>query len=237
MIVVVNKSKLVSTAEAKIMTRACAAQLRQDASPIWNKPPLPVVFSSTEADAPPRAWVIALLNDADQADDLGWHTEDQGEVIYGRVFARPVLESGGTVLAGQNSVASVLSHEVLETFVDPTVNLWADRGDGVAIALEVADPVESDSYLIDVDGTEVNVSNFVTPYWFDPQAKPKRRFDFMRTTKGPFKMSPGGYVVEMREGKVSQRFGAQYPEWRRAMKAIDVARTARRIAEPAVTLV
>src|SRR5215469_10773978 len=130
MINVVNKSTVVTDDDVKVMVRAVAHQLRDDAA---------------------------------QQDALGWHTENQGEVIFGRVFARPVLSNGGDALTKPLSVATVLSHEVLETFCDPYCNLWADNGSGTAYALEVADPVESDSYPVAVPGRgEVTVSNFVT---------------------------------------------------------------------------
>lgn len=230
MITVVNKSTLVSDDDVKTMTRACAAQLRLHAAPLWGRRVIPVVYSSTEADAPPGAWVIAILDDPDQADALGWHTESQGELIFGRVFARPVLDNGGDALTRPLSVASVLSHEVLETYVDPNVNLWADRGDGVAVALEVADPVESDSYPIAIGARQVTVSNFVAPRWFDPQSNAGDRFDYLGSANRAFMMTAGGYIVVLQEGKISQQFGERYPAWRREMKGIDVARTARRVS-------
>jgi hypothetical protein len=61
------------------------------------------------------------------------------------------------------SIASVVSHEVLETLADWGANRWADDGTGILWALEVGDPVESDSYAQDTHGTPVTVSDFVTP--------------------------------------------------------------------------
>lgn len=129
-VVVVNKSTKVTEAQVKAMTRACATQLRYHASPAWGLHTVPVTYAANETLAPPGSWVLAVLDDSDQADALGWHTEDQGDLVYGRVFASPVLDNGGDVLTKPLSVASVLSHEVLETFVDPHVNLWADDGKG-----------------------------------------------------------------------------------------------------------
>ena len=229
MIVVVNKSKLVSNEDVLTMARACYQQLRYDAAPIWGRPVIPVVYSSTEKDAPPGAWVIGIMDDAHDAGTLGWHNEKYGEVIYGRVFAKPVLRHGGNALTGgSNSVSAVLSHEVLETFIDPNVNLWADRGDGTAVALEIADPVESDSYPVEVDGRPVSVSNFVTPAWFDPNAKPGSRFDWLRSTNEPFQMSRGGYLIEEREGKNVTRWGDRHADWRKEMKESKLSRTYRR---------
>lgn len=229
MICVVNKSTKVSDADVHLMTRACASQVKLHAAPIWGLAPVPVVYHTSEKSCPPGSWVIAILDDSDQAGALGWHTEDQGDLIYGRVFANPVLENGGDALTKELSVASVLSHEVLETFCDPNVNRWCDDGRGTLYALEVGDPVESDSYGISVGGKTVTVSNFATPAWFDAQASSGEQFDFMHRVKAPFQMTAGGYVVKMAGGKVTQQFGEHYPEWRRATKKADTARSARRV--------
>lgn len=229
-ICLVNKSTLVGNPDVQTMARAIATQVRHHAAPLWGLLPPPVTYLASEADAPDGSWVVAVLDDADQADALGWHTEDQGGLIYGRVFARPVLDNGGDALRKPLSVASVASHEVLEILCDPRCNLWADVGNGQHVAVEVADPVESDSYGVHVPGAgTVTVSNFVTPAWFDPLAGSGAQVDFLHRLTAPFTLTPGGYVVVQEAGKVSQVFGEAYPEWRRATKTADTARTARRI--------
>ncbi|MFC0600185.1 hypothetical protein [Streptomyces palmae] len=229
MITVVNKSTRCSDDDVRTMTRACAAQVQQHAAPAWGQVPIPVVYAASEQEAPPGAWVIAVLDDPDQADALGWHTESEGDVIFGRVFAAPVLDNGGQVLSGPLTVSSVLSHEVLETLVDSHVNLWASNNNGESVALEVGDPVESDSYEVTVPGAgPVSVSNFVTPHWFDPQAGPHEKLDWLGNVKKPFQMTKGGYVIVMREGKTQQIFGDTYPEWRKQAKLADTSRSARR---------
>lgn len=229
---VVNQSTLVSNGDVQTMTRACAHQLRYDAAPLFGLASMPVIYITkdhlTSGAVPPGSWVISILDDSDQANALGWHTEEQGELIYGRTFARPVLDNGGDALTKELSVASVLSHEVLETFADPHCNTYADSGGGFLVAYEVCDPVESDSYPVSVSGKNVMLSNFVTPKWFDPQAAAGDKFDFMGNVSEPFEMTRGGYIIKMLDGKVSQEFGEHYPQWRRGTKKVDTARTARR---------
>jgi hypothetical protein len=230
---VVNHSTSVSNGDVQLMTRACAHQLRYDAAPIFGLAPIPVTYISAKnlhSVAAPGSWVISILDDSDQADALGWHTEEQGDLIYGRVFAKPVLDNGGDALTNALSVASVLSHEVLETFADPRCNLWADDGRGVLTAYEICDPVESDSYPLSVSGAPVpiSMSNFATPSWCDPNAAKGGKFDFMGNVSEPFEMTRGGYVIEMVNGQVSQQFGDRYPDWRKETKKVDTARGARR---------
>ncbi len=233
-IAVVNKSTLVTDKDAYAMTLACDIQLRHHAAPVYGLIPPQVHFLQSELHAPRDAQVIAILDDPDQADALGWHTEGPDGTIYGRVFARPVLENGGNALSAALSVSSVLSHECLETLGDPHCNLWADGGDGTCTAYELADPVEGDSYAISIGApgknfSIVEVSNFVLPAWFDPQTPEHTRLDWLRTLAAPLSVRPTGYVITMKDGTVSQQFGERYPAWRKATKESPLSRTSRRL--------
>lgn len=219
MLYVVNKSTLVSDADVRDMTRACNHQVRFHACPFYWLEPVPVQFAASEKDAPEGSYVIAVLDDPDQQGALGWHTEDAGDLIFGEVFVRPVLDNGGTAMTGPLTVSSVLSHEVLETVVDPHANNWADNGDNTFYAYECADAVESDSYPVMVDGFPVMVSDFVTPAWFDHDAADGSRFDYMGLLSGPFEVRPNGYVIVSQGGQVNQLFGESLPEWRKTVKA------------------
>ena len=234
LIVVLNQSSLVTNTDAYEMTLAVNRQIRTDVAPAWGLRPPSVTYLPSDPKIAGSA-VIGIFDDADQAGDLGWHTEVTGDVVYGRVFAQPVLANAGGILAGALSIASVLSHEVCETALDSACDLWADAGAGTAYARELCDPVESDSYEITV-GTGVNaitatVSNFVTPAWFDPNASGGEEFDYMKLLTSPFQVRSTGYVVTETEGSVSQTFGREYPEWRRATKNYPLARTARRLKQ------
>src|SRR5947209_70952 len=193
LIAILNQSTLVSNADAVAMTEAVAAQVRFDAAPIWDRAPAAVVFYTDPSAVPAQAHGIALVDTIQNQPQgvLGFHTEDQGGKLWGVVAAKPPLDAGGHVLTGDWSVASVLSHEVLEMYVDPNCNLWANDNHGKAYSFEVCDPVEAPTY--DVDG--VSVSNFVTPAWFDPQAAKTAQFDKLGKLTAPFGILKGGYVV------------------------------------------
>lgn len=234
-IFVVNQSTEVRSGDVQLMARACAAQVRHHAAPLWGLAPIPVVYLPSHHDAPPGSWVISVLDDPDQANALGWHTEDQGDVIYGRVFARPVLDNGGSVLSGGPvTVSSVLSHEVLETLVDPHVCSWSMEADGTLWATEVCDPVEAGQYVLN----SVMVSDFVTPAFFDSQAAAGSQLSWLSAVQRPFTLDSGGYAVVLPPGhKVpTEIFGETYPEWRKATKRVDTGRSARRHpSQPAKT--
>jgi hypothetical protein len=141
------------------------------------------------------------------------------------VAAKPELDNGGQVTTGDWSVSSVLSHEVLEMFIDPNCNLWASDGKGSVYSFEVCDPVEAPSY--NVNG--ISVCNFVTPAWFDPMAPATAQFDKLGQLTAPLSILRGGYVVYESAGQEHQEFGENFPEWRKQMKAGPSARARRRL--------
>jgi hypothetical protein len=242
-----NKSTKITDKDAYAIAVACDWQLRRHAAPAWGIVPSMVRYLAEGVAAERGTVVIGFFDNADQAGDLGWHSEGADGVQYGRVFTEPVILAGGGVLSGSDtagglSVCSVASHECLETAFDPSCNRWADDGTGQLFAWECADPVESDSYqltippLAVVSGAQQEVitaslSNFVFPAWFDPFAQPGTRLDFMDLCASPFEVRSTGYAVTMTGGTVTQQFGQEYPEWRKQMKTSELARTARRMAE------
>ena len=231
-IAIVNHSTLVTQAQAQTMTNVVASQVYWQAAPGWRRAPSTVRFYASESLAPAGSWVIGILDDADQAGDLGWHTEDSTGRVYGRVFAKPAIDAGYKVLDGPYAVSTTLSHEVLETFGDPNANGWADNGSGELSALELCDAVESDWYELTLgSGEKAAVSNFLLPDWFDPQAPAGRQFDWMKHCTAPFQMTKGGYVVVMAAGKESQQFGERFPDWKKATKFSELSRMSRRVAE------
>jgi hypothetical protein len=231
LIAILNQSTLVSNADAAAMTQAIASQVRLDAAPLWDRAPAAVIFYTDPGAVPATAHGIAIVDTIQNEPKgvLGFHTEDQGGKLWGIVAARPELDNGAKTTTGDWSVSSVLSHEVLEMFIDPNCNLWANDGKGKAYSFEVCDPVEAPSY--EVSG--VSVSNFVTPSWFDPLAPADAQFDKLGLLTQAFTILKGGYVVYESAGKEHQRFGDEFPAWRREMKTGPMARTRRRLAQAA----
>jgi hypothetical protein len=227
-----NLSTLVTNEDVYLMTALVDRQLREHVAPAWGLAPPTVVYLDKAAEFPYDA-IIGVLDDADQAGDLGWHTEGSDADVYGRVFAQPVLQNGGNALTNALSVCSVLSHECIETLGDAACNRWAQRDDGSQVAVELADPVEGDSYEITISSeAEVvtgTVSDFALPAWFNPDAAPGPT-DYMGLVTAPFQVRDTGYVIEMAAGSttVTEQWGERYPEWRKATKATPTARTARR---------
>lgn len=227
-IALVNESTLLTnTDDVDRIATAITTQLRRDWAPVFERRVAHVRAYTTEARAAKADHLGVLLDDADQADALGYHDETPDGRQFFRVFVRPILAAGGGVLAGLYSVSATVSHEVLELLGDPPCNYWAEDGAGTEYAYELGDPVEGDSY--DVDG--VAVSNFVYPAWFDPQAPTTAQVDHLHRVARPFQMSAGGYVITRKDGKITETFGREVPQWRRHTKRHPASRTARRLTQ------
>ena len=241
-IAVLNQTSCVASEQAHLMTLAVQRQIAEHVAPAWGRLSVPVVYysdpSTVPTDASTPIWPVVLRDQPDQDGVLGWHSESG--LPFGFVFAKPVLDSGGVVLWDERlsqSVAAVLSHEVIETLIDAYVNVWVDGpicDVGVSYAMEACDPVESDRYTVcavenDPAGQPVTVSNFVYPAWFDTSAlNPK--LDHMGTCQKPFTLAPGGYLVaRWKPGDEAPMFGdTLLPEWKRKLKQLPTSRTSRR---------
>lgn len=215
-IYVTNASRLVSDHDVATATNAIQQQVAIDLAPAWNiRTPVirPVPHSFV---MPTRAIGITVVDSITDSPDgtLGYHTEDRGGRQWGTVAVQPVKDAGGHALHGDWSLSSVLSHEVLEAIIDPYCNLWANNNAGRAYSYEVCDPVEAPTYVM----SDVSVSNFVYPAWFDPMAAPKILFDHLGKLTEPFSILPEGYCVYVGAGAEHQVFGDRFPGWRKAMK-------------------
>jgi hypothetical protein len=249
LIAIVNHSARVTDADANLMTLAVQQQLTLHVAPAWNQkaPTLKFYSAADIKKVPGYAWIVGIFDNPTVANALGYHSEND-DVIDGFTFVDPVLDNKGVVLYDESnpqnvSVSSVLSHEVVEMFGDRFANLWADgpaNGRNSQYAMELCDPVEADSYVVEVifEGatTKVSVSNFVFPSWFNPQATVKLNFpfDYLKKLTAPFTMTSGGYMIVRVAGNASQIFGYHryhgnnqnermiidpaMPEWKRAFK-------------------
>lgn len=186
---VTNESSVLSDSQVQAALAALQTQVNRDFAPAWG---ITCQLNFAGKSPPLGVEVIHVLDDTDQADALGYHATDQSDNPVGFVFARTAQQYG-------ESWTVTLSHELLEQLVDPYCTLlsyaenWR-RHRVVAIAQEVSDPVEGDSYLIG----NTPVSNFVLPLYFSQPPLPTgstARVDFLGRLHQPLDMTPGGYIA------------------------------------------
>jgi hypothetical protein len=237
LIAILNKSTIVSNSDIQLMCRAIQTQLTLHLLPAWNLKDVTVKLYASESKIPGHAWVVTMLDDSPIAGAAGYHSEDHDK-IDAFVFCKTILSNGGAVLFDESNpqnitVSSVLSHEICEMVGDRFANFWADGPllpQGSEYALEFCDPVESDSYMINVKSAtgdvKVSVSNFIFPSWFNSQATTALNlpFDYLAKLTRPFSMSAGGYMIVRKSGIISQIFGEEMPAWRVDMKTSELYR-------------
>lgn len=192
-ITIVNRSSLVNRADLVAACLACQTQLHRDFAPAYGGlfALLAYIDYPLSGAAAGRVETITLLDDCDQAEALGFHTVSDAREPQGYVFVRCTIDAG---LDWQPT----LSHELMEQLADPWCDgyrLGAYQGEQAAVAYEVADPVEADSYLC----CGVPVSNFVLPAWFRDDAKAGTQVDFLKRLSAPLTCTAGGYVSFSRD--------------------------------------
>ena len=227
---IINKSTVLSTQEVTAIAAACNLQISRDFSPAWGRTALPIVYAPIESTVPLTSAKIYIFNDADQAGALGYHTETINGIVFGKIFARTIMNYGLPVLYNNSipnsiTVSSVTSHEVLELVGNPFVDLWADGPllEGCTeYAYELCDAVESNVYSTNVTISNPNrttttlkvaLSNFLYPQYFDTATPNGTRMDYMGLITTPYSMSSGGYqIIRDPSGNEVAVFGANYPQ-------------------------
>jgi hypothetical protein len=206
---VINQSSKISENDLQTIVEACKIQLKDHAAPALERVPWEIKIGGTDG------FPMIILDDPDQAKALGYHTQDPNGKVWGRVFANPILNNNGTIMSGPRSISVVLSHEILETFYNPYINLWSHKGDATFVAVELCDPVESTYYEINVNGTNVSVSNFVLEAWFDKEmAGTTNKFDYLSILNAPLTLAKGGYniILNCETGEIKPTFASKEDE-------------------------
>lgn len=188
-------------------------------APFWQTAGISVKVLDSLDDMPTddgSSSPLVIYDEPDQAKALGWHSYHPGTgLIHGTAFVNPILEHGGSLIEGANSLSSVLSHEAIEAACDPYVNLYAFMDENTIEPIEPCDRVQGDSYVVE----GVSVSNFLGPRAFRDGPGP---YDWMRLLKSPWDLTSGGYCerLDIVTGKTRTIFGADMPEWLRDLKRV-----------------
>jgi len=213
-LLITNQSD-VSDREVRKVVAAIQKQVDRDFFPLWG-------WRAELAFRPrrsPKNPMHILLRNSNRKSDPGYHFVDG--IPEAEVFTR---DAHGRVLSDWQAT---LSHEVLEMIADPGVNLYArghvsrsGRRRKAFVAYEVCDPVQDRLYVID----SVQVSDFVTPEWFEPERqRDSTPFSFLRAVSQPFELTEGGYIDAYLDGRFITVWGhpskKKEKRYRRAVRA------------------
>jgi hypothetical protein len=214
-IVLINQSTLISDADVQDIANACDHQLRNDVGAAWNINKPQTVTTTPDQSAYP----FFMVDDIPEAPGaLAYHFVQANGIPAGKIGVGTTLKAGELV-----SVAT--SHEAVELQCDIFCASWSySNALKCLVATEACDPVETETYKVKVpSGASIEVSNFVTPYYFTDDAL-GNALDQLGTLKKTFEIAPGGYQIRMKGGKITQKFGAEYPAALRKAKDLSQGR-------------
>ena len=216
---IANLSKSIPTADFQAAVRAIARQVKEDFAPEWD---ITATLSGVTTNlkdgklAPVEGRRSAIIYVGESAEDpttgvedaLGYHADNHRNVPYGFIYLNICKAAG-------EEWSVTLSHEVLELLGDPTaattISGPAPHGHAhagsVYYDLEVCDPTQGDSYLID----GVKVSNFVGKAYFK-LAGGTGKTNFLDLELEPFKVRPKGYLQFEDSAGAHQIFGREAEE-------------------------
>lgn len=187
-VAIVNHYAPLSNAEVEAVVAALQVQVYRDFYPIWGID-ANLTFYPDPTKVPLTAWLLSILDNADQAGDLGYHDVTAQGLPLGKIYAGSDAKYG-------SSWSVTASHELLEMLADPAINLTVarDNADGSTTfyAYENCDACEDDQwgYLIG----EILVSDFVYPSWFEDFHPVGTQYDHCKKIQAPFHLLTGGYI-------------------------------------------
>jgi hypothetical protein len=180
-IALVSWTRRTDSRDVSHVAAALQKQALRDLAPIWSVAATVDVFPSLRA-VPAGYWPVVVVDDVKGA--AGYHQDS-----HGQPYALVEYSASWSLTA---------SHEVLEMLCDP----WGRRvvagrspkpGQGqVEFLVEACDPCEASTYAYTING--VLVSDFITPYYYDPRRTVGARYSFTGAVKRPRTILPGGYV-------------------------------------------
>lgn len=178
---VVSKVKEIDLEQLRKIVVAINKQLALHFAPYWAIEAQATVFSSTTL-IPSGYFPVTI--EYDIGEDLGgFHGVDDDGIPFGKVRY-------------SSKVSYVLSHEILEMVHNPYLKKFRkttgfkENEDDPLYVEEVADATDGKGYLID----GIEVSNFITPDWFNRVHVENIKYDFLGLLKRPRELYEGGYI-------------------------------------------
>ncbi len=144
------------------------------------------IEAHSEKGTPPGFWPIRIMADIGDPSAAGYHTDANNQPYAVIQFA-----PDWTVTA---------SHELLEMVFDPFGNSLVPaviNGKQVQVLRELCDPCEAFTYFIH----GVQVSDFLTPHYYEKQPVPHLHYSFLNKLTGPMDVATDGYLSWLDSGE------------------------------------
>ena len=188
-VALVSETQSVALTDVSAVAAALQKQVTRDFGPVWGINATVDSFDSLES-VPVDYWPVILRDDINEPGAAGFHTDDQGQPF--------------SLVQVDEKWPFTASHETLEMLADPFGNRTIagspppqapspiSEFERVIYLVEVCDPCESEQLAYSVNG--VNVSDFITPHYYDPNGATGVQYSFRGSVKEPHTVLEGGYV-------------------------------------------
>jgi hypothetical protein len=188
-VALVSDTSIVSFADVSSVAAALQKQATRDFSPVWQVSATVSAFAALES-VPVDYWPVIIRDDIDQPGAAGYHTDDNGQPF--------------SLVQADNQWQLTASHETLEMLADPFGNRTVAGSPPpqappplsalprVLYLVEVCDPCEDTQFAYGVNGQQL--SDFITPHYYDPQGATGTLYSFRGNIKGPHTVLENGYV-------------------------------------------
>jgi hypothetical protein len=165
----------------------------RDVESLWGYPRTLTPVTLKVASRPPAgAWRVRFTKPQSVSYE-GFHWENYQHVPY-------------ALILHTRTWTVTLSHEIEEMMIDPYPSTRPSvlAGPyGYVYLVEIADPVEADTYFFG----QVELSDFVTQEWYTtPPLIPNRRYDFLGHVQWARECLLGGYYSILQQGEWDQVF-------------------------------
>lgn len=185
-IAVISNVKEIQGDGLEKMVNAINKQLSLHFAPVWAVESQAVVFQDVKTAKSLGYYPVTIQYEIDEQTLGGYHAVGDDGIPYG--------------LVKYSSRSSyVLSHEIMEIVHNPFLKKfrkttgYKENEDDPLFVEEVADATDGKGYLI--DGFEV--SNFITPDWFNKTHQEGIKYDYLGLLKRPRELYEGGYISWM----------------------------------------
>lgn len=188
-VALVSDTPSVPLEQVSAVAAALQKQVTRDFGPLWSVNGTVDAFDSLDS-VPVDYWPVILRDDINQPGAAGYHTDDNGQPF--------------SLVQVDDSWPLTASHETLEMLADPFGNRTIagspppqapkpiSQLHRVTYLVEVCDPCESAEFAYSANG--VQVSDFITPHYYDPKAAAGVRYSFSGSITKPHEVLEGGYV-------------------------------------------
>lgn len=193
----VNRTTLINEADGRFLVEAMNVALTLFCRD-WKISPRYVCKYVAVGERTREALQCLLFDDEESMQRFGYSFEEALDVIHIKFFVKGLLDAGVHLAMagqGQETITSLLSHQIIETVCDSNAVGWVIGMDRYTLfAKEVVDPVVGENRLVRVGKVrQAMICNWVLPAWFDRFSEGP--YDSIGIINAPFGVAPNGYCL------------------------------------------